>query len=219
MTSEQVLNKALEITKKYKQHKQFNDYVVGFKDLYKDVFERLPKSKTSLDIGAAYGILALMLKIRGDKTDACDMTEKYSNLKMFKDNKIDFFKHNIEKENFLKTYDLITMTEVIEHWNSNPLPAMKAIYQALNKGGHLVMTTAAREIHGYTTSMNTGKAGLWNDLITWRDIPVYKGKWMDEHTYHYTQFDLVSLVNEVGFKVEDCYILNNFTLFLIAKKV
>ena len=152
------------------------------------------------------------------KVEACDITDEYTNKKMLKDYGVRFFKHNIEKKDLKGKYDLITMIETIEHLNSNPLPVVKRLYKALNKGGSVVLTTVAREIHGSTKSMNDGKAGLWDDLINWRDIPKYKGKWKDEHSFHYSQLDLVSLFTEAGFEVEECYIMNEFTHYLRARR-
>lgn len=209
----------IDITSKYKQHPQFENYVGGFKNYYEDVFNLLPKSKKSLDIGAAYGILALMMRLRGDEVKATDMVSKYTCLKMLKDNKVKFEFLNIEKENVKGKYDLITMTETIEHLNSNPLSAIKRLYNALNPGGHLFVSTVMKERHGETTSMNVGKKGLWNDLKSWKDIPYdYKGKWVDEHTFHYTQFDLVTLLSDAGFEIEDVGNIGNYSHFIIGKK-
>jgi 2-polyprenyl-3-methyl-5-hydroxy-6-metoxy-1,4-benzoquinol methylase len=189
----------IDITSKYKQHPQFENYVGGFKNYYEEVYHLLPKSKKSLDIGCAYGILALMMKERGDEVTASDMTTTFTNLDMLFDNKIKFMKLNIEKDDVKGKYDLITMTETIEHLNSNPLKPIERLYKALNKGGRLFVSTVMKERHGETTSMNVGQKGLWNDLKSWKEIPDYKGKWKDEHTYHYTQFDLVTLLSDAGF--------------------
>ena len=208
----------LSITKNYKQHPQFKHYVEGFKQYYEDVFKLLPPSKRTLDIGCAYGILALMLKKRGDYVLATDMTAKYTSRKMLLDNKIDFNILDIEKGTLNAKFDLIIMTEIIEHLNSNPLPAIKRVYEMLNEGGHFFCSTVMKERHGETTSMNVGKKGLWNDLQNWKDIPTYKGKWKDEHTYHYMQFDLVTLLSEAGFEIEDIGNVGNFSHWVIGVK-
>lgn len=212
------IDNVLKITKKYKQHPQFEHYVEGFKQYYQDVFNLLPKSKKTLDIGCAYGILALMLKNRGDDMVASDMTDKYTSGLMLKDQGIKFEFMNIEKGKLNKKFDLITMTETIEHLNSNPLPAMKRVYEMLNGGGHVFVSTVMKERHGETTSMNTGQKGLWNDLKSWKDIPEYKGKWKDEHTYHYTQFDLVTLLSEAGFEIASIGNIGNFSHWIVGTK-
>jgi SAM-dependent methyltransferase len=208
----------LKITKGYKQHPQFEHYVTGFKPYYEDVFKLLPESKKTLDIGCAYGILALMLKHRGDEVVASDMTTKYTSLKMLKDNGIRFVQNNIEKESLKEKFDLITMTETIEHLNSNPLPVVKRIYDMLNPGGYFFCATVMKERHGETTSMNVGKKGLWNDMQGWKNIPEYKGKWVDEHTYHYTQFDLVTLLSEAGFTIKELDNIGNFSHYILGVK-
>lgn len=212
------MDKVLEITKEYKQNIQFENYVGGFATYYEAVLKLLPKSKKSLDVGCAYGILALMMKLRGDDVTTSDMTDKFTSLRMLKDQGIKFVKSNIEKEDIKGKYDLITLTETVEHLNSNPLPAIKRIYNALNPGGHLFIATVAKEVHGETTSMNVGKKGLWNDLLNWKDIPEYKGKWKDEHTYHYDQYNLITLISEAGFKIKDLGYINGFSHYVIGEK-
>jgi len=213
-----MIERVLIENSKYKQNPQFEHYVSGFKQYYEDVFNLLPKSKKSLDIGCAYGILALMLKKRGDNITASDMTDKYTSIKMLKDNDIKFILLNIEGEKLQDKFDLIIMTETIEHLNSNPLPAIKRVYEMLNDGGHFFCSTVMKERHGETTSMNVGKKGLWNDLKSWKDIPDYKGKWKDEHTYHYTQFDLVTLLSDAGFEIEDLGNIGNYSHYIVGRK-
>jgi 2-polyprenyl-3-methyl-5-hydroxy-6-metoxy-1,4-benzoquinol methylase len=209
---------SLNITKKYKQHKNFNNYVNGFKPYYEDILKVLPKSKTSLDLGCAYGVLALELMLRGDKTYASDMTDKYTNVKMLKENGIEFIKNNIEKSPLPVKVDLITCTETLEHLNSNPLPAVKRMYDALNEGGNLFISTVKKELYGKTTSMNKGEKGLWNDLDSWKDIPEYKGKRRDEHTFHYDQWNLITLLSEAGFEVEEVGDIGGFSNYIIGKR-
>ncbi len=212
------MDEVMEICKKYEQHKAFNNYATDFRPYYEEVMKLLPKSKKTLDLGCAYGILSLLLKIRGDEVSASDMADTYTNLKMLSDNNIKFIKNNIEKEDLPGKYDLITCIETIEHLNSNPLPAVKRMYDALNTGGYLFLATVMREVHGETTSMNNGQKGLWNDLKYWKDIPAYKGKWRDEHTFHYDQWNLITLVSEAGFMVYDIGNILNFSHYLICKK-
>lgn len=212
------MEKVIGISKKYKQNVQFDHYVTGFKAYYEDIIKVLPPFKNALDVGTAYGALP-MLMVRKGKVSACDMTSKFTSVKMLKDHKIDFFKYNLEKGGKLKDkYDLITMTEVIEHLNSNPLPVIKKLYDALEAGGSLFVATVAKEIHGETTAMNNGQKGLWNDLVSWKDIPTYKGKWKDEHTFHYDQFELISLLTEAGFGIIEVGVLGKFSNYIIGKK-
>jgi len=213
-----MIEKTIPIAKKYKQHKAFKNYFEGFKDYYEAVYKLLPKSKKTLDVGCAYGTLALMMKLRGDDVVASDMNELYINTKMLKDQGIEFQKINIEKSDIKGKYDLITLTETIEHLNSNPLKPLRRIFNALEVGGHLFVSTVMKEVHGDTTSMNGGEKGLWNDLLSWRKIPEYKGKWKDQHTFHYDQYNLVTLLVEAGFEIEEIGNINNFSHFVIGKR-
>lgn len=219
-----MFKEARKILGNYKQFKTALQYTDGLGGIHQGLWPHLPKSTRTLDIGSAYGILPLMLKLRGDDVTASDMTRKFTNMKMMEDQGIKWLDYDIEKDGAIPhpvrlKYDLITFTEVLEHWNSNPLPSLKKIYNALNNGGYVVCSTPAKEIHGTTQYLNNeNKPGLWNDLESWRDIPEYKGKWRDQHTFHYDQFELVSLFTEAGFEVQDVIVIADFSHLIIGKK-
>lgn len=212
--------KARAIMKKYKQYKTADQYTDNLSGLHVEMWPHMPKAKTTLDIGSAYGVLPLMLSLRGDKVTGSDMTTKFTNLEMLRDHKINWLEINLERDQDIQgKYDLITLTEVLEHLNSNPLPSIKKIFDALNPGGHVVCSTPSKEIHGTTQYLNDGgNKGLWNDLESWRDIPEYKGKWKDQHTFHYDQFELVSLFSEAGFEIENVTVIANFSHLIIGRK-
>lgn len=217
-----MIKKAVGIFKDHKQIKNAENYVAGLSPLYEEIWKVLPESKKTLDIGAAYGIMSLACKLRGDDVVAMDMTAKFTNLEMLKKHDIPFVKINLEKDKEIPVQgkaDLIIFTEVLEHLNSNPLLTIKKMYNALKPGGYMVCSTPARELFGKPENLNDGnKPGLWNDLTDWRDIPTYKGKWMDQHTFHYSQIDLVSLFAEAGFEVEDITLIAEFSHLIIARK-
>lgn len=211
---------AYEVLKKYKQHENALQYCGGFIPLYEEIMKHVPASKRTLDIGCAYGMLSLMLADRGDKVVGADMTKQFTSMSMFKDHGIEFETVNLEKDPVPGGFDLIMLTEVLEHLNSNPLPTIKKLYDSLNKGGAIVCTTPDKAIWGETTSMNDGRVkGLWNDLETWREIPEYKGKWKDQHTFHYDQFELVSLFSEAGFAIEKVETILKFSHILVGRKL
>jgi 2-polyprenyl-3-methyl-5-hydroxy-6-metoxy-1,4-benzoquinol methylase len=215
-----MFKEARKIMKEYPQHKSADQYTDNLGALHQAMWPFIPKSKKTLDIGSAYAVLPLMLSLRGDTVTASDMTTIFTNLKMLHDHGIKWKNINLEKDKKLPSgYDLITLTEVLEHLNSNPLPTIKKIYQALNPGGYVVCSTPSKEIFGDTTHLNDkGKAGLWNDCNSWHDIPEYHGKWKDQHTYHYDQFELVSLFTEAGFVIQDIRTIASFSHLIIGKK-
>lgn len=220
-----MFKQARAIMNDYRQYKTAFQYTDNLGALHMAMWPHIPASKTTLDIGSAYGVLPLMLKLRGDDVTASDMTTKFINQQMLKDNDIHWLNLNIEKDTLIvfdtpTKFNLVTLTEVLEHLNSNPLSTVKKIHNALGPGGHVVCTTPAKEIHGTTIYMNDGgKPGLWNDLESWRDIPEYEGKWKDAHNFHYDQFELVSLFTEAGFEVQDVFVIAEFSHLLIGKKV
>jgi hypothetical protein len=146
------------------------------------------------------------------------MNTEFINVKMLKDQGIDWQKLNIEKQDVKGQYNLITMTETIEHLNGNPLKAITRLYDALLPDGRLFVSTVMKEVHGDTTSMNGGEKGLWNDILNWKDIPEYKGEWKDQHTFHWDQYNLVTLLSEAGFEIEKLGDISNFSNYIIGKK-
>lgn len=218
-----MIKKAVGIFKDHKQIKNADNYVAGLAPLYEEIWKVLPESKKTFDIGCAYGIMSLACKLRGDDVEAMDMTAKFTNLQMLEKQGIPFTKINLEKDKEIPVKngkpELIIFTEVLEHLNSNPLPTIKKMFTTLKPGGYLVCSTPARELFGKPETLNDGnKPGLWNDLTSWRDIPEYKGKWKDQHTFHYSQIDLVSLFDEAGFEVEDIKLIAEFSHLIIARK-
>lgn len=216
-----MFKEARKILGEYKQYKTALQYTDNLSGIHIEMWPHMPPSKKTLDIGSAYAILPLMLKLRGDDVTASDMTTKFTNMQMLKDNNVKWADINIEKDAKLPgKWNLVTLTEVLEHLNANPLTTLKKIYDALEPGGHVVCSTPAKELHGTTVYLNDGnKPGLYNDLESWRDIPMeYKGKWKDQHTFHYDQFELVSLFTEAGFIVEDVFIIANFSHLIIGRK-
>lgn len=218
-----MIKQALKIFNSYRQIKGADNYVQGLTPLYEEIFKNLPESKETWDVGTAYGIMALACRLRGDKVVAADMTDKFTNLQMFKDQGIEFQYWDVEKDvSLTAAADLVMFTECLEHLNSQPLPTVKNLAGLLKPGGYIVCSTPAKELWGSPAAMNKqmGKKtkGLWNDIESWRDIPEYKGKWKDEHCYHYDQFELVSLFTEAGFEVEDIKIIADFSHLIIAKK-
>lgn len=218
-----MIKEAIKVFKKYKQVKGADNYVQGLTPLYEEIYKNLPESKVTWDVGTAYGIMALACRLRGDKVVATDMTDKFTSRQMFREQDIVFWDWNVEKgPGRIEQADLVIFTEILEHLNSNPLPTIEKLYNLVKPGGHVVCSTPARELWGTPAAMNAqmGKKspGLWNDKESWRDIPEYAGKWKDEHTYHFDQFELVSLFTEAGFEIEDVKIIADFSHLIIAKK-
>jgi 2-polyprenyl-3-methyl-5-hydroxy-6-metoxy-1,4-benzoquinol methylase len=145
-----------------------------------------------LDIGCAYGTLALLAKtffnceifatnIKNQLSPA--LLEKYH---------FNYANNNIELDQLPWDghFDAIIFTEVLEHLNFHPLPTLRKIRSALSENGRLYLSTPewARMTKFYSNLA---------------EIPYPKSgsQITDEHHYIYTYDELLRLFDSAGFEV------------------
>lgn len=167
--------------------------------------------KTALDVGTAYGTLAYILSKIGIKVTATDIMDLHSK-KMFKQRDIKFLKHNIETDEIKGKYDVVVLTDVLEHLCYNPLPVLKKLHDACNKG--ILISTSAKEVD-YVCD------GKWKDEISWRQIPNFKKyKFVDGHHHTYYLWELDDLLREAGFRIKESQLLPvECTWMVLAEKI
>ncbi len=155
--------------------------------------------KSVLDVGTAYGTLAYILTKAGMNVTATDIMPELHSRKMFKESGLKFIKHNIETDKLEGEYDVIVLTDVLEHLCYNPLPVLKKLSKVCKKG--IVITTPAKEVD-YVCE------GKWCDEITWRQIPEYE-KYVFEDGHHHTYYlwELQELLKEAGFEIVESQLL------------
>lgn len=166
--------------------------------------EYLPENGVIMDVGTAYGTVAVAMADLGYKVYACDLLREYANIGQMKRAGVAFTTCNIEKEDLKlkEPVDLVLFTEVLEHLNANPLEPIKRLKKALKPGGHILCTTPRFEAYG-------SAPGIWGSKFSWKQIPKeLPEKWRDEHTHHYNQLSLVNLFTHAGLTVTEvgtCY--------------
>ena len=98
-----------------------------------------------LDIGCAYGTLALFCKKYFSNSDiyCIDNTDRYISKQLIKRYNFHFSKNNVEFNKFpwKKKFEIIIFTETIEHLNFHPLPTMKKIRSLLAVDGRCYLST------------------------------------------------------------------------------
>lgn len=171
------------------------------------------KAKSVLDVGTAYGVLALACAKLGKEVLAVDNTDRYTPRDYLKKQGVSFKLWDIEKTEYKQgKYDLVLMTEVLEHLNHNPLKPMQRLVHLMNEGGIFILTTPCYETQGPAP----GKFGL---LLNWKKIPEGGTPEVDEHTHHYSMPELISLFDAVGLKILEfgrCY--GEMSNYIIAQK-
>lgn len=150
-----------------------------------------------LDIGCAYGTIAVYCRLLSKDTHitATDIFT-YTNINFLNSMKIDFINHNIETDNILeKKYDLIILSEVIEHFNYNPLTTLEKIKLMLNDNGILIVTTPDSKYWGKQTKY----------YANFDEIPEQnssaKTNLIDDHIWQYSEDEIISIFKQSGFKI------------------
>ncbi len=150
-----------------------------------------------LDLGCGYGtLLAFSAKIYGAE-GACMDVITYLKPEIMKKYNLSFIKSNIEKDPFPlreKQFDVIIMTEVLEHLNFHPVPTLKKICKILKDDGvFFISTPDADEGWGRTTKYYTSVD----------NIPAVNqdAKWIDDHIWQYNRQELESVLHKAGFEV------------------
>ncbi len=149
----------------------------------------------SLDIGPAYGTLALFAKkFLGSDVYCVDflpllsaqLADKYD---------IKLLTANMELDDCYSgdRFDFIVFTEVLEHFNFHPVPTMKKIRKLLKDDGRLYLSTP--------DAKQWGRTKYYKD---YKDMPMpQSGKEIiDDHIYQFDWKELTDIFHESGFTVE-----------------
>jgi len=167
------------------------------------------KNLSLLDVGPGVGLASLIFKellgvslnwINLKRPNNIDMPS--TQLKLIESEKINVQYGYIETDDFEGLYDIILLTDVIEHFAYNPVNTLKKLYNMLNFNGCLVITTPHK--------LRAGKTGL-PYYASWRDMPApSKTAGKDSldvlkitganHVYEYTPEELNEIFAESGFK-------------------
>lgn len=155
------------------------------------------KVKKCLDIGCAYGTLALYCKKLFNCEVYCtDYVDTYISPSLVKKYKFMFSINNIELDPFPwnDKFDVIIFTEVLEHLNFNPIPTLKKIRDLLSDNGKLYLSTPDASQWGKITKYYS----CVNDMPPPRKgLPI-----IDDHIYQYCKSELLQILDVAGFKVK-----------------
>jgi len=155
------------------------------------------KFKKSLDIGCAYGTLSLFCsRVCGCEVYCTDFIDVFISKALIRKYDFNFRVNNIELDPFpwQEKFDLIILTEVLEHFNFYPVPTLQKIISLLSENGRLYLTTPDAASWGKVTK-------YYSDLS---DMPL-PGKGhqvIDDHVYVYTKDELFDVLSKAGIKIE-----------------
>jgi glycosyltransferase involved in cell wall biosynthesis/cyclopropane fatty-acyl-phospholipid synthase-like methyltransferase len=159
---------------------------------------RRSKPSLVLDIGAAYGTLAALctqlFNCRAHCTDVVPFMS--ADVARIHDLTI-HFPLNVETSPLPKgSFDIVLLTETLEHFNYHPLPTLRKIRKALAKDGRLFLTTP--------DAATWGRAAQYYASLA--EIPKPPKRrpesWIDDHIWQYTRDELMEVIGKAGFVVE-----------------
>lgn len=158
-----------------------------------------------LDVGCAYG--TLLFNLRDNMPNASlhclDFIDKYFPHSVAKPKNVFFAKANVELEAlpYKDKFDVIILTEVLEHFNYNSISTLKKLKDSLKEDGVMYLSTPdSSSAWGVTKKYYPSFAAmpLVKDCLKGN-----KCTNIDDHVWQYNLEELLHVVNESGFKVKD----------------
>jgi SAM-dependent methyltransferase len=113
-----------------------------FKPRAEFIAERFPdiKSGRTADIGAGFGLFVEELKKLWSVSDIVAIEPSIDMAKICRDKGLHVLESTLEAVVYSERFDLLTAFELFEHLH-NPLPFVEKVYNLLNPGGYLFLTT------------------------------------------------------------------------------
>jgi SAM-dependent methyltransferase len=149
-----------------------------------------------LDVGCGYGtLLAVAARIYRARGYCLDVTPYLLSPVAFKWN-LQSSQANIELTPipWKGSFDVIIMTEVLEHLNFQPVPTLKKLRDALAPAGRLFLSTPDAKEWGRTQKYYKRLEDIPPPALG--KIPI------DDHIWQYTERELRQVLKEAGFMVE-----------------
>ena len=151
-----------------------------------------------LDVGCGYGMLLSLAVEIYDGQGSCLDIKEYLPKAVREQYGLEFVKANAELDPIPGgPYDVIIMTEVIEHFNFHPLPTLQKLHDALAPGGRLFLSTP--------DSAQWGR--LYDFHRSLDDIPLPpqanepRPETTDEHRWMYSASEITGILDAAGFQV------------------
>ncbi len=150
-----------------------------------------------LDIGAAYGTLALYCKRKfGCSVYCIDFVDHFIGQGLLEKHGFHFAHNNIELDKipWHIEFDVILLTEVLEHFNFNAVPTLQKTRNMLSDGGKLFISTPDASEWGTIDKYHSS----YNELPE----PDPEKNIVDDHVYIFNRNELLTIFQESGLHVD-----------------
>lgn len=158
--------------------------------------DALPTGGRVLDIGAAYGTLAIYARRRlGGDVVCTDVLPGYAPHGLLKSEGMPLVICNAELDDLpAGPFDAVILSEVLEHFNFHPAPTLRKIHAALRPGGTFLLSTPDAAEWGQVTSFYPSFDAI--------PQPTRGREWMQGHIWQYSRDELVAVLEGAGFRIE-----------------
>jgi len=162
-------------------------------------YPRVEPMSRVLDLGCGFGTLlsfaTTMYGVEGVCVDIIPYLQEKENVRSRYN--ITFVEGDIEREALpvSEKFDVIIMTEVLEHLNFHPVPTLRKIWNVLADGGSFFLSTP-------DSDTEWGRNYTYYEKLS--DIPPFdpSADWIDAHVWHYNRAELIQVLNEAGFEIK-----------------
>ena len=160
--------------------------------VYEWIVHKRPKVTSCLDIGCAYGTwLAIIRELYPScNLFGIDFVNKCLSSNVIQKLNLQFAVKNVQTEDisFSQTFDLVILTEVLEHFNINCIPTLSKIVFCLSDDGYLFLTTP--------NSDHWGKINFEH----WSELPSTFEEYIDGHIYQFNIEEIKEIANILKIK-------------------
>ena len=162
-------------------------------------YPRIEPMLRILDLGCGFGtLLSFATTMYGGEGVCVDIVpylqEKRNVLNKYH---IFFIEGDIERNVLPVTgeFEVIILTEVLEHLNFQPIPTLRKIWNVLADGGSFFLSTP-------DSDTEWGRNYLYHEKLS--DIPPLdpSADWIDDHVWHYNREELIQVLTEAGFEIK-----------------
>jgi cyclopropane fatty-acyl-phospholipid synthase-like methyltransferase len=178
--------------------KDYRAEEVGYWSSVPAWIDQMPQGISVLDIGCAYGTLALYARKRlNADVLAVDAIEQSVIRQLLAEHGIRYAKCNIELDSLpAGQFDLVIFTEAVEHLNFHPVPTLTKIRESLRPGGLMALSTP-------DASSAWGRALTHYKSLAEIPEPEAGKPWIDGHVWQYTFDELFDVLRRAGFRIQE----------------
>lgn len=176
-------------------------YIPAWMEKHSTLWASRPEgtSPRILDVGCGYGTLLSLAVELYDGAGTCLDIKGFLPTSVGEQSDLRFIKANAELDPIPGgPYDLVIMTEVIEHFNFHPLPTLRKLYAALLPGGRLFLSTPDSAEWGRLYDFHRKLA----DFPSPPTPEAMRPATTDEHHWIYSKSEIIAVLNDAGFQIE-----------------